>query len=863
MVKIILGNIQSRIVGYLPSNVHDELDHVLSYRVAQAHYIPSVKKKKWDGVFRLYQKNRGQSFYSGLLSFVAKTLEKNNIEFEKIDSRVRPDMNLSHLTFSPSKEYEEREYQQFTIDRALARSRGLLKVATGGGKCLGLGTPILMFDGSVKPVENIVVGDEIMGPDSTPRKVLSKCEGYGPLYRVEQKNGYDFVCNDAHILCLQRTTSPNRKWRHNETIEKEITASDFYNGNKWLKHTYKGFKVGVEFKHKDVPLDPYWLGLWLGDGNKKDPAITTGDKEIISYLRDFSKNNNLHLREVLGRGCSTFHFVHNKNHKNSGSDLLKNTLLDKLRELSVYDNKHIPSAYKHNDRLTRLSLLAGLIDSDGSAKGQGSVEFYNKNLKLIDDVCYLARSLGFRVYKGKKKDRIKSDGYHGMSYRLIISGNISEIPIKIKRKQTGDKTKYSALRYGISLTPIGDGAYYGFEIDKDGRFLLGDFTVTHNTMMVSEIISRIKTSPFMFYVLTEDLMRQAHKTLSNVLNVPVGMIGGGKFDIQGINVCTIQTAVRAVNIGNNNFKINDYQFDEEDVWDKKNLDSEDRLITLKNLLSSVNGLYMDECHHTSARTVKDVLTASPHAFWRFGGSATPYREDGAEIMIQAMFGKKIVDVTASYLIDKGYLIQPYILFVPWSDNCDSYAWQSIYSSCVVKNDAFNSHVAQTAKHLIKNGMSTLILVQQYAQGDFIKSLLPGVEFVTSKMTSLKREQCIQDLRDKKVLCMIATTLADEGLDIPTLDAAILAGGGASATRVHQRIGRTLRIDKTYHFRDRSIIIYYDHSAKYLRRHAKKARNIIATEPRFNIVDSMGPDYVNQEIDNIMQPSYGSTTIFDV
>jgi hypothetical protein len=134
MVKIILGNISSRIIGYLPSEVGDELDKVLSYKVAQARYIPQVKRKQWDGVIHLYQKSKGQSFYSGLLSLAVQVLEKHGIGYEKVDSRVRPEVNLPHLKFTPPPNYEERDYQQFTIERAISRTRGILKVATGGGK---------------------------------------------------------------------------------------------------------------------------------------------------------------------------------------------------------------------------------------------------------------------------------------------------------------------------------------------------------------------------------------------------------------------------------------------------------------------------------------------------------------------------------------------------------------------------------------------------------------------------------------------------------------------------------------------------------------------------------------------------------
>lgn len=382
------------------------------------------------------------------------------------------------------------------------------------------------------------------------------------------------------------------------------------------------------------------------------------------------------------------------------------------------------------------------------------------------------------------------------------------------------------------------------------------------TMIVTELIGKIKTGPFMFYVLTKDLLDQAHDTLSTCLNVPIGKIGGGECDIQMINVCTIQTAIRAINM-DKKIDIRDYSFDEEDLelWKEKDLDSFDKLSSIRKVISSCKGLYFDETHHAAANTCRDVINASPNAFWKYGGSATPYREDGAELMLQALLGKKIVDINASYLINRGFLVEPTIVFEPIHHDIHLHSWKSIYKNCVAKNDLFNRHVADTAKFLMEKGMSTLVLVGQIQQGEFIKSLLPNIPFVSHKTNKKLRQTSIQDLRDKKVLGMIATSLADEGLDIPTLNTVLLAGGGASATRVNQRIGRALRLDKNSP-RKKSIVIYYEHDARYLSTHAIRARNILKKEPKFNIVKSAGKDAINQEIERIMGISESQRTLFD-
>jgi len=300
-----------------------------------------------------------------------------------------------------------------------------------------------------------------------------------------------------------------------------------------------------------------------------------------------------------------------------------------------------------------------------------------------------------------------------------------------------------------------------------------------------------------------------------------------------------------------NFKISDYQFDDEDAWDEAAIDNVEKNRKIKKLIRLARGVYFDECHHAAAKTVTDVLTASEAAYWRFGGSATPYRESGDDIMIQAMFGSKIVDISASYLIRQGSLVTPYVFFVPIDTEVNYHSWKKVYKECIVNNERLNNHVADTANHIVSKGMSTLILVQQYAQGQYLEKLIPGSRFITGETKLAKRNESLEDLRQKKLQCMIATSLADEGLDIPTLDTAILAGGGKSSTRLHQRIGRTIRKDKEG-AKDKSIVIVYDHfKTRFLKKHTKRVKSILKKEKEFKIIDSKGMDFLNREIDDIM------------
>lgn len=351
----------------------------------------------------------------------------------------------------------------------------ILRGKPGVGKCLGRGTPVMMFDGDIKNAEDIVVGDLLMGPDSKPRTVLSTTSGIGPLYRVDQKKSESYICNNLHILSLQSTDKPSDQ----DPIF--ISAEDFCKKDKTWRYRHKGWKVGIEFSEKDLPIDPYWMGLWLGDGNSRVPTITIGykDEEIYKWLEKWAKDNDLLIRREKGQGSDNWHFAAHKRDKNGYP---VHHVKTKLKDLNLLQNKHIPEIYYKNSFENRLKLLAGLIDSDGYKTKTGSVQFTNVNKRLALDVLNLARSLGFKTTFTEGIKGIKKINYTVKAYTVTIGGTLSRIPSKLSRKQGHDNPQKRSLRHGIKVTPIGEGEYFGFSINGDQQFLLGDFTVTHNSI---------------------------------------------------------------------------------------------------------------------------------------------------------------------------------------------------------------------------------------------------------------------------------------------------------------------------------------------------------------------------------------------
>ncbi|RYE13872.1 MAG: DUF1853 family protein, partial [Sphingobacteriaceae bacterium] len=171
--------------------------------------------------------------------------------------------------------------------------------------------------------------------------------------------------------------------------------------------------------------------------------------------------------------------------------------MDGQRTLGEIDflikNKHIPDVYLKNSRKVRLAVLAGLIDSDGHNHGDRGIDMIQKNKQLANDIVYLARSLGFwcDIVKCKKTCTNGKNGpVTGTYYRSYIAGNdFSELPLLLEYKRPHPENKTAKLDCGISsfkIKKLGFGKYCGFELDGNHRFLLGDFTVTHNSSVNQE-----------------------------------------------------------------------------------------------------------------------------------------------------------------------------------------------------------------------------------------------------------------------------------------------------------------------------------------------------------------------------------------
>ena len=354
----------------------------------------------------------------------------------------------------------------------------------GPPSCHAAGDKVLMFDGSVKNVEDVCIGDRLMGPDSTPRTVLQLFNGEDDLYTVKTRWGYSQTFSSNHILALSKLGRMVK-----------ISVKDYLTTSKTNTHHLKWVQPINGFEFSEVGseiqvIPPYILGLLIGDDSvgSNIPSggrieLTTADSEIAEEYKAFCNSLGYSVSKHVKAGSVAMGFYY-LNATNRGIKIDSESDSDKirveLRKLGLLGtksgDKFIPSIYKITSRSNRLELLAGLIDTDGYLnRTSETIEYVTKSNLLAQDVAFLARSLGFATTIGEKY-------VNGICYyRLHIAGKIETIPSRLERKKALGKIK--ARKHNtcnFTLTQVGNGKFYGFSVDQDSLYLSSNCGIIHN-----------------------------------------------------------------------------------------------------------------------------------------------------------------------------------------------------------------------------------------------------------------------------------------------------------------------------------------------------------------------------------------------
>lgn len=729
-----------------------------------------------------------------------------------------------------------RDYQEPVVNKYIDHvtsnkyGGGLLELPCAWGKCLGKGTKIMMSNGMIELVENIKVGDLIMGDDYKPRKVLSLARGREQMYKISSKKGDEYICNESHILSLKCSSNLSKKIQKGDIID--ISVKDFLN----LPKSYHGkggpllgYKTQILFKENDVDFDPYLFGFWLGDGTSRSPQISTQDGCIIKYIVELFQNNYTDL--YLSYKSQYDYRICSLNKKS-------NRFMRFIRNNNLLNNKHIPYAYKCNSRNIQLKVLAGLIDSDGYNKG-GCYEIVQKNNLLAEDIVYLCRSLGFACYSRKCKKtcyNAKNGPKEGEYNRISIYGSgIEEIPLLCKRKQNPKRKQIkNALSYRLNIQKLEVDEYYGFEIDGNKRFVLGDFSVTHNTSASLYIISQLKKKTLVI-VHKEFLLNQWVERIQQFL--PKARIGR----IQGQII---------------------------DIDDKDIVIGMLQSLSMKEYPASVFDSFgftiIDEVHHISSQTFSNALFKIVTKYM-LGLSATMNRKDGTTRVFKMFLGEVIYkgkrDEERNVLVKA---IEYHTNDDDFNNVITDFRGNVAYSSMISKLCEYNHRsefILKILIDLLKYDDKQQIIILAHNK-NLLKYLHDAIKCRNISTVGYyvggMKEQALKESENKQVI--IATySMASEGLDIKTLTTLIMA---TPKTDIQQSVGRILREKH-----NQPIVVDIIDSHEPFKNQWKKRRTFYMKE-NYKIVYTTSQKYknidssVNESDINDSNISNEWTTVFD-
>jgi superfamily II DNA or RNA helicase len=447
----------------------------------------------------------------------------------------------------------------------------------------------------------------------------------------------------------------------------------------------------------------------------------------------------------------------------------------------------------------------------------------------------------FRGYLNRDGDFVKWDGFKklltptlqfatGLVDRVkdFYQAANKEITIVDKRPAKSVGTEINILD---NLKKIGKEPYpYQMEIldviDKNDRGIIKVATGGGKSLIAGLITAKLGKKTII-YVIGKDLLYQFHDFFSSIFDEPIGIIGDGKCEIHNINIASIWTIGQAIGIKKKDILL-DSDDDEEAV-------SENKYVNILKMMKESKLHIIDECHMSACETIQQVFKKST-AEHIYGLSGSPWRDDGADLLIESILGKYIVNIAASRLIKEGYLAQAIIRFrvtPPYPYELER-VYPSIYKKYVVENDVRNGLVLEGAKALVAKGYQTLVLFSSLKHGKILYDVFKNhlnCAILDGSNSKEEREKVKKDLMEHKIDCVLASRIFDIGVDIPSLSGLVIACGGKSTVKALQRVGRVIR---KYPGKKFAVIIDFADQAPYLDNHSRTRFRIYTSEDGFDV-----------------------------
>lgn len=705
--------------------------------------------------------------YPGLTGHICEAMYLEGFTPDIVDKR-KARIQAGFPAPALDKMYGFRFSQEKLLKDALVQdSSGLIGACTRYGKCLGIDTKLLTADYDIVKVQDVKVGDKLMGPDGTARTVAALGRGREQSYRIVPNKGEPFTCNESHILSLQVTGGANMKGMDKGAIV-NITVKDYLAKSAHFRYVTKLRYAPLDFQEAQLTVDPWVVGAWIGDGNFDGGSrLTKPDVDVQAGLIAWAEANGYTwvYRSDNGKEKQAVKI----NTKDKVENGLTRSAFKQIADMCCVDGeKRIPKQYLTSSRRQRLELLAGLIDTDGSVNNGMGYEITTKYDGLSEDIIRLCRGLGFRVTRTRRVSTIKALDFSGEYWRMQISGPLPDIPCRSHKRIDSVKGRVDPTLTGFTVEDIGERDYYGFEIEEDDKlFLLWDHLVTHNTTLIINTLRAYPSLPAVVVAPGVDLVNQLYDDLTGprgLKNREVKKIAGNTRSkspsTTGVTVCTIDG--------------------------------------LKHVDESLPRLVLaDEPHAlvTDAR-IKNINKFTKARRIGFGATLEG-RFDNRDILIQGVFGPVLVNKTYKEAVAEGAVCQLNVIFLKVELTPRYfYSRNNAYDSALFLNATMAKTVAGICKNVIPADMQTLVFIANKAQADlYLDAMGDDAALAMAMLFKSEKERValVEQVRANNIKRCLCTNIFVQGVTFSDLMVLVNCNAGARYTSTIQKPGRLAEI----------------------------------------------------------------------
>ncbi len=376
-------------------------------------------------------------------------------------------------------------------------SRGVLFYGPPGcGKCLARDTEVLMYDGSIKVVQDVQVGDLLMGDDSTPRIVHSTTTGREQMAEIQFSKSAPLRCNISHVLSLKISGYPRVKVHATRAAR---FCVEWIDAHRHADGTVAQLIARSRSFQREAAAQTF-----LRDLQANDPLAVAADETVDIAVKDLVDEKKV-AKSIFAR-LKAYHVgvldfppapsppcdPYVVGRWLGGAKSVTDGALRAFVSSIGHANQRVPGEFKYGSVEARRQLLAGFCDANAG------FDITLANPTLLADIAFVARSLGLQVstLKARHDAKLRKRSGNAEPARIVINGDVSSVPSKLARKQSEvRKSAKDALREGIAVNLLPEDDYFGFTLDGNHRFVLAaDFLVSHNTLLAKAVANECQAN---------------------------------------------------------------------------------------------------------------------------------------------------------------------------------------------------------------------------------------------------------------------------------------------------------------------------------------------------------------------------------